>query len=358
MSVYIDRKYLGFVSVRLDQFKQKSQDLYNFRCPYCGDSKKNKLKARGFVYRKNNDYFYTCHNCSKSTTFGKFLQEIDPTQYRAYALERYSAGETGNHNYTKPTFDGLKGNAFARFQSAGDKPSGDPEPVRAMEKTWKSYTHYSIANLPDEHYARAYIKNRKIPEKYWEEILFVPAFKDFLDEEFPDHGKDDIPNDDRIVLFYTNESGEITNVAGRALSDTKIRYVTVKIKDEKKIFGLHRLQKENRVYVLEGQFDSFFIENSVASGDSNLGGIAAAYPELNTVLVYDNEPRNKDIVKQIEKSINLGHTICLFPDTVNGKDINEMIQNGLTSDEIKSIIDNNIFSGLTAKLRFTHWKRC
>ena len=358
MSVYIDRKFLGFVSSKLEQFKQKSTDLYNFRCPYCGDSKKNKLKARGYVYRKENDYFYVCHNCSKSTTFGKFLQELDGTIYRQYALERYSNGETGKHNYAKPTFDGLKGNAFARFQSAGNKPSGDPETVESVEKTWKSYTHYSIANLPDEHYARAYIKNRKIPEKYWEEILFVPAFKDFLDEEFPDHGKDDIPNDDRIVLFYTNESGEITNVAGRALSDTKIRYVTVKIKDEKKLFGLHRMQKENRVYVLEGQFDSFFIENSVASGDSNLGGVAAVLPDVDIVLVYDNEPRNKDIVRQIEKSIDRGYKVCLFPETVKGKDVNEMIQNGLTSDEIKGIIDSNTVSGLTAKLKFTHWKRC
>jgi transcription elongation factor Elf1 len=358
MSVFIDRKYLGFISHKLEQFKQKKQDLYNFRCFYCGDSKKNKLKTRGFIYRKNNDYFYICHNCGKSTTFGKFLQELDGTVYKQYALERYSNGETGKHNYQKPTFDGLKGNAFARFQSSDNESSGDPEPIERLEKTWDTFTHHSVKNLPDGHYARDYIKKRGIPEKYWEEIIFVSRFKDFLDEEFPDHGKEDIPNDDRIVLFYTNERGEITNVAGRALSDTKIRYVTVKIKDEKKLFGLHRLQKQRKVYILEGQFDSYFIENSVASGDSNLGGVAAVFPELDTVLVYDNEPRNKDIVKQIEKSIDKGYTICLFPESIKGKDINEMIQNGLTSDEVKSIIDSNTFSGLTAKLKFTHWKRC
>jgi hypothetical protein len=124
------------------------------------------------------------------------------------------------------------------------------------------------------------------------------------------------------------------------------------------VFGLHRLRKQERVYVVEGQFDSLFLENSIASGDSNLGGVAAVFPELDIVLVYDNEPRNKDIVKQIEKSINKGYKVCLFPEAVNGKDINEMISNGLTSDQIKIIIDANTFSGLEAKLKFTNWKRC
>jgi transcription elongation factor Elf1 len=357
MSVYIDRKFLGFVSSKLEQFKEKKTDLYNFRCPYCGDSKKNKLKARGYVYRKSNDYFFVCHNCSKSTTFAKFLEHVDGTTYKQYILERYAAGETGyGTNAKKPDFEQLKGNAYARLQSTLNNSRGDSTQSQSLERTWRAYTHYSVANLPEEHYARAYIKKRKIPEKYWDEILFIPKFRDFLDTEFPQHGKDEVPNDDRIVLFYTNEKGEITNVAGRALSDTKIRYVTVKISDEKKVFGLHRLRKQERIYVLEGQFDSYFVENSIASGDSNLGGVAAVLPELDTVL--DNEPRNKDIVKQIEKSIDKGHKVCLFPESVSGKDVNEMIQNGFTSDEIKSIIDNNTFSGLSAKLKFTHWKRC
>lgn len=358
MSVYIDRKFLGFVSSKLEQYKQKQTDLYNFRCPYCGDSKKNKLKARGYVYRKSNDYFFICHNCGKSTTFAKFLEHVDGTTYKQYILERYAAGETGHQPYKKPDFTELKGNAFSRFQSTSTEPTRDRETPESLERTWRAFAHYSIANLPEEHYARAYIKNRKIPEIYWNEILFVPKFKDFLDEEFPSHGKDEVPNDDRVVLLYTNENGEVTNVAGRALSDVKIRYVTVKITDEKKLFGLHRLRKSERIYVLEGQFDSYFVQNSIASGDSNLGGVAAVLPESDVVLVYDNEPRNKDIVKQIEKSIENNYQVCLFPDSIVGKDVNEMIQNGLTSAEIKSIIDKNTFSGLTAKLKFTHWKRC
>ena len=359
MSIYIERKFLGFVSSKLEQFKQKNTDLYNFRCPYCGDSQKNKLKARGYVYRKSNDYFFICHNCGKSTTFAKFLEYIDGTTYKQYILERYSTGETGyGSNIKKPDFEQHKGNAHARFQSSLNNSRGDSAESEKLERTWRAFAHYSINNLPEEHYARAYIKNRKIPANFWNEILFVPKFKDFLDDKFPEHSKDEVPNDDRVVLLYTNEKGEITNIAGRALSDTKIRYVTVKVSDEKKVFGLHRVQKENRIYIVEGQFDSFFLPNSVASGDSNLGGVAAIFPELDTVLVYDNEPRNRDIVKQIEKSIDKGYRVCLFPESVKGKDVNDMIQDGLTSEEITSIIDSNTVNGLEAKLKFTHWKRC
>ncbi len=360
MSIYIDRKFLGFVSSKLEQYKQKNTDLYNFRCPYCGDSQKNKLKARGYVYRKSNDYFFICHNCGKSTTFAKFLEHVDGTTYKQYILERYATGQTGyGSNVKKPDFEQLKGNAYARLQSTLLEPRRDSAPVESLERTTRAFAHYSIENLCADHAARDYIQKRQIPKQFWKEIFYTEHFKDFLDKEFPQHGKDEVPNDERIVLFYTNEKGEVTNVAGRALSSkSKIRYVTVKVSDEKKVFGLHRLRKETRIYVLEGQFDSYFLPNCVASGDSNLGGVAAVLSNLDVVLVYDNEPRNKDIVKQIEKSIGKGYKVCLFPENVNGKDINEMILNGLTSEQIKSIIDTNTFSGLEAKLKFTNWKRC
>jgi hypothetical protein len=283
---------------------------------------------------------------------------VDGGTYRQYILERYANGETGHSNYTKPTFEQLKGNAYSRLQSTLNKSAGDSEESSSMERTWRAFAHYSVKNLPSEHYARDYIEKRKIPEKFWEEILFVPKFRDFLDEEFPEHTKDEVPNDDRVVLLYTNEKGEITNVAGRALSESKVRYCTVKVSDEKKVFGLHRLRKEDRTYVVEGQFDSYFLPNCLASGDSNLGGVAGIFPELDIVLVYDREPRNRDLVKQIEKSIEKNYNVCLFPESIKGKDINEMIQNGLTADEIKDIIDKNTFSGLQAKLEFVRWKRC
>ena len=105
---WLDHKYIGLVSSRLDKFKRKGPNLYNFRCPICGDSSKNKTKARGFVYAKKGNYFFMCHNCGASMSFYNFLDKVDPDLLKEYSLERYKNGETGTHNYPKPSFDEYK----------------------------------------------------------------------------------------------------------------------------------------------------------------------------------------------------------------------------------------------------------
>ena len=340
MSLYIDQKYIGAVSFKLDKFKKRKDDLYNFRCPYCGDSKRNKTKTRAYIYRKLNGYFFICHNCGKSTTFANFLQFIDNSQYKHYALEKYADGAGVHSPVKKPDFSDLKTGLHEYFE----------------EK--KSYNHLeNIAELPDGHFAKEYIINRKIPQTAWSEVFYTENFKQFLDENFPNHGKDAVPDDSRIILFYKNEDGVVTNVAGRALADSKMRYITVKITDEKKLFGLDRVNKNETIYVTEGQFDSLFLSNAVASGDSNLCGVGDIIDKSNLVLVFDNEPRNKEIVKQIEKAITGGFTVCLFPEDAPGKDINEMIQNGLSVDDIKTMIESNTYKDLTARLKFINWKK-
>ena len=224
--------------------------------------------------------------------------------------------------------------------------------------TYQELSIDRISDLPDDHYAKEYIMNRCIPEEYWKDIYYTEAYKDFLDRDFPDHGKTDLPNDDRIVLLYTNEGGGITNIAGRALSDTKMRYITVKISDEKKIFGLHRMSRKSTVYVFEGQFDSLFIENGIASGDSNLCGVGTALVDCDVVLVYDNEPRNKEIVSQINKAVENNFKVCLFPDTIPYKDVNDMVASGMSRETVKNIIDSNTVQGLTAKMKFSLWRKC
>lgn len=336
MSVFIDRKYLLLVSSRLELFKQKNDDLFNFRCPYCGDSKKNKLKARGYIYRKNNDYFFVCHNCHVSTTFSKFLHFVESSQHRQYILERYTNGDNNKSNYKKPSFE-LTG----------------PKPSEILLK--KKLSIQSIKKLPEDHPARKYIEKRKIPLSFYDEIYYTSNFKDFLDKDFPNHNKEDVPNDERVVLVFKNEKGDITNLSGRALGSSKIRYCTVKVSDEKKLYGMHRLSRKDRVYVVEGQFDSFFLPNCVASGDSNLGSVPEYLGDCECVLVFDNEPRNKDIVKQVERAINSGYSVVIWPNDISQKDINDMVLGGL---DVRSIIENNTYSGPTAKLKFIEWRKC
>ena len=142
---FVDQKYIGLVSSRLEKFKQVKTGLYNFRCIYCGDSQKNKNKTRGYIYGYKNDHNYKCHNCGVSKSFTNFLKDIDSSLYDQYVMERYKNGSTG-------------------------KGSNTPEPKFTFEKpkfTKKAFDLPSIAELNKEHSARIYLENRKIPQNFF-----------------------------------------------------------------------------------------------------------------------------------------------------------------------------------------------
>ena len=91
----VDSKYIGVVSSRLLKFKRVKADLYNFRCPICGDSQKHKNKARGYLYAVKADMNFRCHNCGASMTFSNFLKEVDPVVHKQYIVERVKNKKTG-----------------------------------------------------------------------------------------------------------------------------------------------------------------------------------------------------------------------------------------------------------------------
>jgi hypothetical protein len=344
MSIYIDRKFLHLVSPKLERFAQKKQDLYNFRCPICGDSQKNKSKARGFVYKKSNDYFFRCHNCGASHTFYNFLKFVDPSLLKEYTYERFTNGETGNHNYPKPTFEEFKS-----------------QPAFNEKATQKKIELDTIESLPESHYAKAYVKARKIPEKYFSELFFAPDFKMLVQSLGVE--KENLKSEDpRLIIPFYDENNELFAIQGRALSESKIRYITITLVENEllqghmKFYGLNKLNRNKKVYVVEGPIDSMFLPNAIATADADL--TRAAKLELTDfVLVYDNEPRNKDIVKQIGKAIASGYNVTLLPENIKQKDINDMILAGISPDEILDIIDKFTFSNLRANLEFSKWKK-
>ena len=84
----VDSKYIGLVSSRLPKFKRVKANLYNFRCPICGDSQKHKNKARGYLYPIKVNTNFKCHNCGASMSFNNFLKEIDPTLFYLRTLRK------------------------------------------------------------------------------------------------------------------------------------------------------------------------------------------------------------------------------------------------------------------------------
>jgi transcription elongation factor Elf1 len=336
MSVFIDRTFLLRVSPKLQKFTQKKDNLYNFRCPLCGDSSKNKTKARGYVYEKKNNYFYMCHNCGASTSFYNFLEKVDATLVKEYALERYKNGEQGRDNYVKPTFEEFKSET-PKFRTKFDIPS--------------------VESLPEEHFAKVYVKSRKIPEPFHAHLYFAQDFKGFV--ESLQIEKEGLKEDDpRLVIPFYDEDKNLVAFQGRALGESKLRYITVKTdKENHKLFGTDRIDTEQMIYVVEGPIDSMFLENAVATADSNLMAASKHFDKSKIVLVYDNEPRNKELHKQMDKAIEEHYNVVIWPEMIEEKDVNDMVLNGFSPDEIQDIISKHTFVNLRAKMEFINWKK-
>ena len=181
-----------------------------------------------------------------------------------------------------------------------------------------------------------------------------------MDALNPDHGKE-LVDDSRLVIPFYDEYDDLIGVSGRSLetSDKKLRYVTMKIKGDsnKMVFGLDKVDLSKPVKMVEGPLDSMFLSNCLASGDSSLHQSIKNIKANNITLIYDNEPRNKEITKLMQEAIVLGHNVVIWPNTVEGKDINEMVLNGLSPDEIEDIISSNTFRGIKAQTEFIFWKK-
>lgn len=334
-TVWIDKKYLNLVSFKLNQFKWKSGNLANCRCPFCGDSKKNTHKARGYFFEMKGTFIFKCHNCGKSSNVPKILKMFDPERYREYLLEKH------------------------KNDGSDEMPWSEQKIVKAQPNI-KEVNLPKISELPDSHYAKKYLVNRKIPKQFLDDLYFADDYKAFIDETLPDNGKNLPQNDPRIVIPFRDENGKITLFQGRSLiGKSDMRYIAIKVvENTPKIYGLDRFDKTMKSLVVEGPFDSMFLDNCLASGGSTLTEVCAYVDMDQTAFVYDNEPRNKDIVKIISDTVDRGLSVFFWPDYLNFKDINEMINGGYTQSEVLAVIYSNIYSGLEAKLKLQQWKKC
>jgi len=336
MSVYTDRLFLLRVSNRLDKFVQKKQDLYNFRCPFCGDSKKDKNLARGYIYRKSDDYLYKCHNCTVTKNFYQFLEQVEPTLIKEYSLERYKQNNVGR------TFE--------------EKEEPDYSDLTKKPKFKKNLGIPSIDDLPDDHIAKKYCISRKIPEEMFHSLYYAEDFKNFALTIDPNK-KSLVEADKRLVIPFYGKDKTLLGVQGRTLTDSKLRYITVKANDDRKFFGIDRINENEMIYVVEGPIDSLFLNNAIATADANLISASDIFDKTNITLIFDNEPRNHEIIKLMSKAIDDHYNIVIWPEMIDAKDINDMILDGFTKEELLDIIDKNTFVNLRAKMEFIQWKK-
>ena len=327
---YIDTKYLNIIGPQLLQFKKKGDFLWNFRCPYCGDSQKSRTKARGFVYRKKNDLFYKCHNCGVGTTLGKLIEYVDSKIHKDYIMERYRCGVKTNNPEPEFKFD---------------------VPIFRKKGVLKSLK--SISDLSTEHPARKIVEERLIPSEFLSDLYLCESFYKFTNTLVPNKFPSLDGDHPRLLIPFRNEKGEVFAYQGRSFGKEQPKYITIRLDDDTtKIFGLDRIDDSRQVYAVEGPLDSLFLDNCIAVGGADLAKL-----ENDTVIIFDNEPRNREICKQMDSCIGFGKRIVIWPDSMKHKDINDMIMAGYVKEQIQEIIDDNIFSGASAKLRFSEWKK-
>ena len=306
------------LSPRLDKFKKLRDNLFNFRCPYCGDSQKFTNKARGYFYRKKNDFFYKCHNCGKGTTFSKVLQYIDPEMYKEFVMEKFTGPKTDEFKFEAPKFK-----------------KRDP----------KLENLTPINKLNGNHPARQFVESRQIPEEFYSDLYLCSKFFKWAKIR----SKQDHP---RLVIPFRDESGEVFAAQGRAFGKETPKYLTVKFQDKPKIFGLDRCDWSQRTYIVEGPLDSLFVDNCLAVAGADF---EHHFPmKENVTIILDNEPRSREIIKRMEKLIDKDYELVIWPDNVKEKDINDMVLAG--DANIMHTIKNNTYTGLTAKLKLSSWK--
>ena len=318
----IDSKYINFVSSRLQRFKRVKADLYNFRCPICGDSQKNKSKTRGYLYAIKANVNYKCHNCGASMSLNNFIKQIDPVIAKQYAFEKFKDGHTGRNFVTEePTFNF----EAPKFKKKLDLPKASTVPI-----------------------AKLYLEKRKLnPTKFYYADKFK-AWTNSLKETF-----ENVDYDEPRIIIPLYYKDDLVGFQGRSLGPNKVKYITVMINDNApKIYGLDEIKKESPVYITEGPFDSSFIKNSIAmcGADADVYKWGVSDP----VWIYDNEPRNNEIVKRISNTISKGDKVVIWPSNINEKDINDMV---LSGHNVQELVESNIYNGLEANLKFNIWKR-
>ena len=334
--LWIDQKYLNLLSPKLERFKRKSDNLYNCRCPICGDSKKNKFKARGYVYDVKNSLAYKCHNCGFSGGLGKLIEQVDPHLYNQYKLERYKEK------------DNRQSNTATKFVYKPDFSEYQKDPLDNVKR---------IKDLPFFSNPVQYIVKRQIPMEIARELCYVDNIQK-LEDLFPEYKNRLIGKEERILIPCYTRDKKLIGLTCRGINNDRLRYVTIKaIKDHPLVFGLDKVDISKTIYVLEGPIDSMFVDNSISVGGSAFKRIANFAAKDMYSMFYYNQPRNKELLSIMERSIEEGYKVVIWPNNIKEKDINEMILAGKSKDEVFKIINSNACSNLTAKLKFKEWRK-
>tara|TARA_X000000950_G_scaffold275406_1_gene361722 strand:- start:43 stop:819 length:777 start_codon:yes stop_codon:yes gene_type:complete len=258
---------------------------------------------------------------------------MDETLYSQYRLEKFS-GKV-NKKFVKQKFNFSPENKISENKTLLDI-------IKRVDK------------LEESHPAVQYCKGRKLPDYKLSCIYYVDDVSKIA-SVLPEYRDKIKSKESRLVLPFYDREKNLTGITMRALDNNNLRYMTFRLdKDSPMIYGYERVNLSERVICVEGPIDSLFLDNAVAVGGSDMKKAMDLLPD-DTIYVFDNQPRNKQICNLMLRTIEAGKTVCIFPDTLLAKDINDMAK---MRYKVNDIVRNNAFSDLEARTELSIWRKC
>lgn len=338
MSIWLDRKYIDLCASGLRNFKWKSNNLANCSCPFCGDSERNKFKARFYFFEKESGFNAYCHNCGESMGFAYFLKRFNIMLYDDYVKERFMENATSEQLQRRD--EKLEEKIRIEAVSFADKR------ISSLRK---------ISQLKPTHPARVYVEERRIPSRYHYKLYYTPKFKTWINTLLPNKF-DAVYDEPRLVIPFFDKDKKMYAVQGRSFGNIEPKYYSIVLDDNyPKLYGLDTVDFNRQYYIVEGPIDSLFLPNAIAMAGSDF---SFELPNINNaVVIFDNQPRNSEIVRKIESCLNMGMKVVIWPEDMGEKDINDMIKSGMTIQELMVLIRSNIYSGLEGTMQFNKWNK-
>ena len=257
-------------------------------------------------------------------------------------VERYKTG-SDRRNTPSPEFKFTK----PKFKSVADE-------LKKIQ---------SLTKLPESHPAIQFMICRKFPKYAFTLLYYTDDFAAWA--RLLDPSKDQlVENDARLVIPYFNREGQLYAAQGRSLDPTDgLRYITCVADREDGIsnrrwFGLERHSTSKSTIILEGALDTFFLDNAIAMGGAGaFKHLPVGVDKETSIIVYDNEPRNKEICKYMHTMLHRGYRVCVWPERLGAKDINDMVLAGRSKSVIERDILQNAVSGLEGFTRLVQWQK-
>lgn len=346
----IELKYIRNIKYLLRNFSEKSTNLINCSCPICGDSKKNKLKARFYFIcdTKENSYYCVCHNCNYANSFKYFLKDNFPDEYRRFLLETLpKKQENKSDNEILEMVNKSKSSTSLSKMLVSNN----------LNESDKILTEYCVHAI-DNDVAKNFYFNRKLPESKLKLFYHCDEFGKLRHAINKKYNEESKVNSMFVIPFYLN--GKLIGIQGRNYDkESKLRYLLSICENvtEPLIFNRDNININKDIFILEGVFDSLFFDNAIACNGTSFNNNYTVKHKDKIIIIPDNEKRNPETLKNLNRFIENNWRVWLPSDNMIGKDINEMIQNGISIDEIYTDIEKNTFQNLTARVQFSKWKQ-